>query len=565
MSDRLIPIVPIAMLPPSPRGARNVAAQTENPSSLQDSNELVRSSGSLRLLSARNSAVRETSSDLDKLVEGEGEKTISFNKSAFASLTSNTFTVTVEGFKVNSGLVLSYTVYSIRWRFLPTNDSNVVDHRYSDFLTLSEHLKKAFPSLVLPEFPEKRRFVIISDRTSVASERLDAFRVWTKVFESCPELWLDAKVQRFFNLPDELRQSNSARRSGRQVHTIRGGIKSTKRKGHRRTGSEMTFPVSFVAAKRDSERMPQAAWQDELSGDGEIRRSGSDMYLNKALLGELASTAPDRTTSAFHIESTPELRRVQNWNSFQRKSSTEEEMNTPPKQQLRRSAATRPMTPPHTAGDISPVFARKGLAVVDVPQHKMQDERIRQLSDFQIQALLGRGGFGSVFLATELTTGLVVAIKRMAKSTIKRKKVEHVKMELGVLKKARIKQNRWIVQLHYSFQDEHYLYLAMQYCPGGDLRHLMENCEFDETTVRLFAAEMCVCVHQLHAMNVVHRDLVTLFSFSLLIFSNLFPHVEARQLSDFAAWSFEAGRFWPLSVWILGAKGTSEFERGSER
>lgn len=46
----------------------------------------------------------------------------------------------------------------------------------------------------------------------------------------------------------------------------------------------------------------------------------------------------------------------------------------------------------------------------------MQQERIRTLRDFQFQALLGRGGFGSVFLATESDTGLVVAIKRIGKS-----------------------------------------------------------------------------------------------------------------------------------------------------
>ncbi len=45
----------------------------------------------------------------------------------------------------------------------------------------------------------------------------------------------------------------------------------------------------------------------------------------------------------------------------------------------------------------------------------MQQERIRNLKDFQFQALLGRGGFGSVFLATESSTGLVVAIKRIGR------------------------------------------------------------------------------------------------------------------------------------------------------
>ena len=51
-------------------------------------------------------------------------------------------------------------------------------------------------------------------------------------------------------------------------------------------------------------------------------------------------------------------------------------------------------------GDISPVFARQGLSTFVVPK-AIQDERIRVVRDFQFHALLGRGGFGSVFLATE--------------------------------------------------------------------------------------------------------------------------------------------------------------------
>lgn len=120
-------------------------------------------------------------------------------------------------------------------------------------------------------------------------------------------------------------------------------------------------------------------------------------------------------------------------------------------------------TPPDKPGDVSPVFARKNKEAVRVPLGMQDGSRIRCLKDFQLHALVGRGGFGSVFLATETATGLVVAVKRMAKSTlIRTEKVDQIQMEVTILKLARIKQNRWIVQLHYSFQDEHYLYLCMQ-------------------------------------------------------------------------------------------------------
>ena len=33
--------------------------------------------------------------------------------------------------------------------------------------------------------------------------------------------------------------------------------------------------------------------------------------------------------------------------------------------------------------------------------------------------------------------------------------------------------NPWVVTLHYSFQDENYLYLIMEYVPGGDMMNLL--------------------------------------------------------------------------------------------
>jgi len=33
----------------------------------------------------------------------------------------------------------------------------------------------------------------------------------------------------------------------------------------------------------------------------------------------------------------------------------------------------------------------------------------------------------------------------------------------------------WITQLHYAFQDQHNLYLAMDFHPGGDLLSLLNR------------------------------------------------------------------------------------------
>ena len=48
--------------------------------------------------------------------------------------------------------------------------------------------------------------------------------------------------------------------------------------------------------------------------------------------------------------------------------------------------------------------------------------------------------------------------------------VGHIRAERDVLVAA---NNPWIVELKQSFQDEKYLYLVMEYLPGGDLMTLL--------------------------------------------------------------------------------------------
>lgn len=50
--------------------------------------------------------------------------------------------------------------------------------------------------------------------------------------------------------------------------------------------------------------------------------------------------------------------------------------------------------------------------------------------------------------------------------------------------------NPWIVQLKCSFQDENYLYLVMEYVPGGDMMGLLIKKDiFSEDETRFYVAE----------------------------------------------------------------------------
>jgi len=50
--------------------------------------------------------------------------------------------------------------------------------------------------------------------------------------------------------------------------------------------------------------------------------------------------------------------------------------------------------------------------------------------------------------------------------TSKLTQLAHVRAERDVLAES---NSPWVVQLYYSFQDSDYLYLVMEFLPGGDL------------------------------------------------------------------------------------------------
>ena len=60
-----------------------------------------------------------------------------------------------------------------------------------------------------------------------------------------------------------------------------------------------------------------------------------------------------------------------------------------------------------------------------------------------------------------------------------------MKRERDVMVKDRQSRNPWMVKLKYSFQDSSYLYIAMEYLPGGDLRGLLDHLiRLDEICAR---------------------------------------------------------------------------------
>jgi len=62
--------------------------------------------------------------------------------------------------------------------------------------------------------------------------------------------------------------------------------------------------------------------------------------------------------------------------------------------------------------------------------------------------------------------------------------------------------------MHVAFQSPEILYLAMDYCPGGDLREFLAVVQvLSEDEAKLWFAEMITAVRSLHDLKYLHRDL----------------------------------------------------------
>ncbi|KAG1223176.1 hypothetical protein G6F67_009662 [Rhizopus microsporus] len=86
---------------------------------------------------------------------------------------------------------------------------------------------------------------------------------------------------------------------------------------------------------------------------------------------------------------------------------------------------------------------------------------------------------------------------------LKKVQLAHVKAERDVLAEA---DSPWVVQLYFSFQDAQYLYLIMEFLPGGDLMTMLIKYDtFSEPVTRFYIAEIVLALEAIHNLGFIHR------------------------------------------------------------
>lgn len=135
-----------------------------------------------------------------------------------------------------------------------------------------------------------------------------------------------------------------------------------------------------------------------------------------------------------------------------------------------------------------------------------EEPRIWNLEDFDIGRRLGKGKFGSVYLARERASGYIVAIKVLHKAQLERAHVEHqLQREVEIQSTLRHKH---ILRLYTFFHDDKRIFLVLQFAARGELyRELKRKRRFPEPRAATYIRDLADALDYCHSNHVIHRDL----------------------------------------------------------
>ncbi|KAI8623329.1 serine/threonine protein kinase [Xylariaceae sp. FL1651] len=126
--------------------------------------------------------------------------------------------------------------------------------------------------------------------------------------------------------------------------------------------------------------------------------------------------------------------------------------------------------------------------------------------NYQTVKIIGKGAFGEVKLVQKKSDGVVYAMKSLIKTEMfKKDQLAHVRAERDILAES---DSPWVVKLFTTFQDANFLYMLMEFLPGGDLMTMLIKYEiFSEDITRFYIAEIVLAIEAVHKLGFIHRDI----------------------------------------------------------
>ena len=124
--------------------------------------------------------------------------------------------------------------------------------------------------------------------------------------------------------------------------------------------------------------------------------------------------------------------------------------------------------------------------------------------------VLGKGAFGKVYRAVDKKNPeFKVAIKVLNKDKMTQKDLQHVMDEVDMLKKV---DHPNIVEYFETYENQHFLYLVMELCTGGELFdkndvYLKNDQPYTEHEAAKVIFKCLEALQHCHSLGITHRDI----------------------------------------------------------
>ena len=116
---------------------------------------------------------------------------------------------------------------------------------------------------------------------------------------------------------------------------------------------------------------------------------------------------------------------------------------------------------------------------------------------------IGEGAYSNVYKAYHNDLPQVFALKEINIS-VHRKNIDRFREEIFLMNKL---EHPNILKLCDTIENDNYIYLILEYCDNGDLKHFLKKRPMKEKKVREFMKQIVSGLEYLNSHNIYHRDL----------------------------------------------------------
>ena len=126
---------------------------------------------------------------------------------------------------------------------------------------------------------------------------------------------------------------------------------------------------------------------------------------------------------------------------------------------------------------------------------------------YEIKEEIGKGGFGIVYKLQK--DNKYYALKKILILNSTEEEITHIKEEVDILSSF---DNEYIVKYYFSFIDQNYFNILMEYAGNSNLKQFINSyknkeCLIEEEKIKNIIIQICLALEEIHKNNLIHRDL----------------------------------------------------------